>query len=106
MDWLGRVFSQLHDAIDNGWYMQSSHELMRQTERGIDEYDIEDAICADRPEIIRNSPDHWRGPAVLILGWVHYRPLHIVCTIDTPPTFVTCYHPDPKRWDPGFKVER
>lgn len=106
MEWLGRVFTQLHLAFDGAWYVHSGHALTRQTERGISNYDIEDAICADRPEIIENAPNYWKGPAVLIRGVVHNRTLHILCTLDNPPLFVTCYFPDPKLWYAGFRKRR
>ncbi len=106
MEWLTKVLVQLHQAFDGAWYVHDAHALMRQYQRGISDYDIEDAIGADQLEIIQNHPNYWQGPAVLIRGIVNHRILHIFCTIDSPPLFVTCYYPGPKRWYPGFRIER
>jgi len=106
MKWVTQVLLLLHEAFDNGWYIHDSHAIIRQSQRGITDYDVEDAICADWPEVIKNYPNYWKGPAVLIRGVVHNRILHIFCTLDDPPLFVTCYRPDPKIWYPGFRRKR
>lgn len=108
MQWLDHVFNRLFDVFQYGWYVADPHALVRQAQRGIDDYEVEDAICRDFPEVIKTYPNYWQGPAVLVRGEVHSRVLHIFCTVDSPPLFVTCYWPDqtPDIWYPGYRKKR
>ncbi len=106
MKWITDVMRSVYEAFDNARYIHDSHAIVRQVQRGISDYNVEDAICADWPEIIKNYPNYWKGPAVLVRGVARNRILHIFCTVDDPPLFVTCYYPDPAIWYPSFRRER
>ena len=100
------MLSRIQAAFRAGQYETGPHALIRQLGWGIGEGDIIEAVGNDAPEIIEDYPGDPRGHSCLIRGEARRRVLHIVCTIDEPIFLITCYEPDPRLWDPGFRSRR
>ena len=60
-------------------------------------------------EVVESYPNDTPYPSRLVLGWCSGRPIHVVAA-DNPETqetiIVTVYEPDPRRWDPSFRIRR
>lgn len=103
MLWLSTTAERVIEDIRNGRYYHDPHAYLRQDERLIDDYLVEEAIGFDEPEIIETEPHYWQGPAILIRAIAKNRVLHVFCTIHDWPLFVTVYYPQFRQdiWEPG-----
>ena len=101
------MLEQIQAAISAGRYEMGPHAGLRQVEFGIYTTDFEQAMGADAPEVIEDYPEDPRGHSCLIRGITDGGDvLHAVCKPDDPVFVVTCYHPDPSKWYPGFRRRR
>ena len=60
-------------------------------------------------ELVASYEDDRPYPSFLILGWKGSIPVHVVVAIDTETKtciIVTCYIPESRLWEPGFKRRR
>jgi hypothetical protein len=71
----------------------------------INELEVFEAISCC--ELIENYADDYPYPSALLLGHTaQNRPLHVVCAYSETEQLViivTVYHPDPERWEDGFR---
>ena len=58
-------------------WLVSAHADQEAADENIDIAEIRDAILRD--EVLEQYSDTGRGPSCLILGFVHGRPIHVVC---------------------------
>ena len=89
---------EIQSRFDELRYRQ--HALDTLLQKGIDPAIIRQTILQDDPEVIESYPDHWIGPAYLVLGWWgERRPLHTLFGIGAILWLITGYDPsvDPMR---------
>jgi len=73
-------------------------------ERQINEEDIRKIL--GNPDVVAEYPDDKPYPSLLVLGYIHQRPLHVVIArnqAENETIVITVYEPDPLKWEPGFK---
>jgi hypothetical protein len=97
---------QIQVAIREGVFVLDPHAVLRQTQRGITQNDILEAIGDDRPEIIKEYPDTHSGYQCLVRGECGERIVHALFIRTNPLILKTVYEPDPVQWDAGFRVNR
>jgi hypothetical protein len=76
-------------------------------ERGIDDEDIRSVL--EFGETIEDYAEDFPYPSRLVLGWPGSRPLHLMVArnvSDEERIVITVYHPDPDRWEDGFRRRR
>jgi hypothetical protein len=76
-------------------------------ERGISTAEVEAVLTSG--QVIEKYPTATPFPAVLMLGGVGSRPLHVVAGIEPASKtahVITVYEPDPAVWEPDLKTRR
>ncbi len=85
----------------------NGHAIQRMFERGITDRDVASVIV--HGESIAEYPDDKPFPSMLMLGFVHDKPLHVVLGVDEVEGscyVITVYIPDVRLWYPDFKRRR
>jgi hypothetical protein len=85
---------------------QASQEIVRVTQHAQQEMAEEEILLTDvlsalrRGRILEHYPDHRRGSCCLVCGYTGSgRPLHLVCTTQSPVILITVYEPKPPKWE-------
>ena len=94
----------IQERIRTGEYRFSEHAVKRMIKRGIDRYEVEEAIFEG--ELVEKYPDDKYSPSCLICGKTQVgRVLHVQASLPPFVVIVTAYEPDPEEWIEG-KIRR
>lgn len=94
----------IQEKIRTGEYRFSEHAIKRMIKRGIDRYEVEEAIFGG--ELVETYPDDKYSPSCLICGKTRGgRALHVQASFPPLVVIVTAYEPDPEEWIEG-KIRR
>lgn len=80
---------------------------MRLGQRGVTRGDI--VTSTEAMEIIESYPQDKYLPCYLLLARHREKAIHIVVAVDAAGDnirIVTAYEPDPREWDPSFRIRR
>ena len=94
------MLDAIRKAIRTGDYDLGREHWFFQKRRNIGSFEIEQAIGHDAPEIVKEYTCSY-----LMLGWLGPKPLHVVAS-PPPVKIITCYYPDPRRWETDWKTEK
>ncbi|MCL4541800.1 MAG: DUF4258 domain-containing protein [Chloroflexi bacterium] len=85
----------------------SRHAIQRMFERAVSPTEVRAAVATG--EVVAVYPDDKPHPSVLILAFVHDKPLHVVVSQEARTSqchVITVYVPDPSVWSSDFKARR
>ncbi|MDX2511619.1 MAG: DUF4258 domain-containing protein [Desulfobacterales bacterium] len=78
---------------------------MSKPDRMITTADIRNVVAGG--EILEDYPDDSRGRSCLMLGFVHKRPLHVVCAPkDDYLAIITAYLPSNQEWENDYRKRK
>lgn len=104
-DELDEKMARIAEAITLGLRLYTDHGQRKRVARQVEHNEIWEAICSGR--IIEDYPDHYLGPACLILGWTaDHKPLHVLCSDQTIVDIITVYEPDLIHWEADLMTRR
>jgi len=103
-DLIGKM-ALIAQAVVAGHYRYTVQGAQQRIARGLYRQDIEETI--ESGVIIEDYPNHYFGPACLILGRTSKgRVVHMVCSVRPVVDIITVYDPDPSEWTADFRTRR
>ncbi len=104
-----RIFNRILALVAERGYQFSRHVLKAAADDNILLRDLISGVAFG--EVVEDYPDYYAGPCCLVLqSDASGNPIHVLWGIkkdsDGPAIGITCYKPDPSRWETGFRRRR
>src|SRR3990167_8931777 len=92
------VRGRIRQAVGAGALRITQHAHEQMVDEDIMLTEVIEAVST--AVVLEDYPEHRRGPCCLLSGETrHGRPIHVVCTTDSPLVIViTTYEPKPPKW--------
>jgi len=94
-------------AIKQGRVEWQRHALARMMERGLSREAVKQALLTGT--VIEEYPDYKPFPGLLVLGWDHGLPVHVVCAFAEASGYcfvITAYRPDLDHFEQDFRKRK
>jgi hypothetical protein len=101
------LLEDIQRAVQADEHRFSIHAISRAGANSISLDQVEQALLSDVAEVIEEYPTDPRGASCLVYGKAtDGTVVHVVCSRPPGVAVITCYQPDPARWEADLKSRK